>query len=572
MGLTNSYQEHSAAPLADTAYQILSFFADDSWKAARRLTVEFGARVEHVGHWYDRQGVGMAVFMPERVLPDFNAGKYAPGFYWHAIDPGIPLSGMPNRLANVSPRFGMAYDLFGTGGTVIRGGWGAYRFSTQVNDVANSLVTSQHVLSYALPGQKSILLSQIGDLKAATCTAQCASGSHEGRDPTDYGVPLTYSYHLTIDQKLPWNTQLDVAYVGNTASELYDNGQTIEGSNFTALADQNKAPVGSLFKADPVTGVYSPNPENVGIDPRTGSATGNKLADYHPYGYAYGTNAVYMDQSTAYGNYNGLQVAWLKTSGRLNFNLNGTWSKALATSLQADPFNIHGNYGPTSIDRPLVFNASYTYQTGRLHTFSPVINGVLGNWVISGISTWQKGGYIPAALGNGVPNFGLGISYTGLPTNANALGITSNLGAPTYFGTDANIPIRPVLTCDPTSNLGHYQRVRGACFAAPAIGTQGGHAYPYMSAGAYFDNDLAVYKTFPIHGEQNVQFRVSAFNWLNHPLPEFSSLTPLTVNYTADYASKAITNITDNSKFGIMDTKTQAPFQRILELNVKYNF
>ena len=32
----------------------------------------------------------MAVFYPDRVIADYNAGKYAPGFYWHAIDEGVP--------------------------------------------------------------------------------------------------------------------------------------------------------------------------------------------------------------------------------------------------------------------------------------------------------------------------------------------------------------------------------------------------------------------------------------------------------------------------------------------------
>lgn len=89
--------------------------------------------------------------------------------------------------------------------------------------------------------------------------------------------------------------------------------------------------------------------------------------------------------------------------------------------------------------------------------------------------------------------------------------------------------------------------------------------------GSYFNNDLAVYKSFPIKGEQNVQFRISAFNWLNHPLPEFSSQNQITLSYLVDYNSKQFTNNTP-STFGFMDTKTQAPYSRILELNVKYTF
>ena len=79
----------------------------------------------------------------------------------------------------------------------------------------------------------------------------------------------------------------------------------------------------------------------------------------------------------------------------------------------------------------------------------------------------------------------------------------------------------PVLTCNPTSGLGHYQRLNGNCFSAPAVGQQGGQKYPYISSGAYFNNDLAIYRAFHIHERQQVQIRASFFNWLNHPLPEF---------------------------------------------------
>ena len=70
-------------------------------------------------------------------------------------------------------------------------------------------------------------------------------------DASDYGVPITYAWNLTIDHRFKWNTLLDIAYVGNTASQILDNGETIQGSGFTALADQNKTPIGALFLPDP---------------------------------------------------------------------------------------------------------------------------------------------------------------------------------------------------------------------------------------------------------------------------------------------------------------------------------
>jgi carboxypeptidase family protein len=584
MGILSGYSENNASPIADTAYQATAFFISDNWKASRRLTLEIGARVEHIGHWYDRQGVGMAVFYPLRVLSDYNSGKYAPGYYWHAIDAGVPLSGQPNRFAYFDPRLGLSYDLFGTGKTMVRGGWGAYRFVTQVNDVGPQLVTAQNVLGYNAPGGNTLMLSQLNKLAYTPCTSKCTSGAQAGFNPSDYGQPLTYAYNFTIDQRLKWNTILDVAYVGSNTSQLLDVSEGIEGSNFTALADQNKTPLGSFFKPDPVTGVQSTNPENLGTNPTggaSGTPTGNKAADYHQYGYAYSTAAAVLNQSTSYTNYNALQVAWIKTTGKLGYNLNGTWSKTLGTALQANPYNMRANYGPTATDRPFVFNASYYYQSGKIGTSSNIANQVLGGWTISGISTWQAGGYIPVALGNGVPNFNLGLAYTGVTAAQTAQGIGTGIGSATYFGTDASVPIMPVLSCNPNSNLAHYQRVNGSCFVAPAVGTQGGQNYPYMSTGAYFDNDLAIYRSFHIHNEQQIQFRASAYNWLNHPLPNFSGAgggSPLALNYNVDYASKNITPNYNIAKFGVMDSKTgpasasSGPSSRTITLNVKYFF
>jgi hypothetical protein len=586
-GIASGYTENNAAPIQDFAYMTTAVFVDDTWKASRHLTLDLGMRMEHVGHWYDRNKVGVAVFYPDRVQADFNGGKYAPGYYWHAIDAGVPLSGQPNRFAYPDARFGMSYDVFGNGKTVVRGGWGVYRFATQVNTVDSPLFTAQHVLSFSIPGSKNIQLQNIHNLAYTGCTSQCTSGAQWGLDPSDYGQPMTQAYNLTIDQRLPWNSQLEVAYVGNQTSQLPNAAEDVEGSTFSELANQNKTPIGAFFAKDPNTGILSTNPENLSENPNLGTLTfnsiANKAADYHPYGYAYGTSQAYMIQNVDYANYNALQLSWVKTTGRLTFNLNGTWSKTLATGLQANPYNVDANYGPASVDRPLVFSSSYTYSSGKLHTGSNLLNQLGGGWIISGVTTWQQGGYIPSELGNGVPNFSLGLQYTNLPadTSANGLakdtGVTSSIGDPTYFGTDESLPIMPKLTCNPTKNLVHNQLLNGSCFAAPAVGTQGGQAYPYMKATAYYNSDLALYRAFHIYEKQQVQVRASAFDWLNHALPEFANLNPLTLNYNVDYSSKAITpnynqGSTGANAFGVMTTKSQAPYQRIIELDVKYSF
>ena len=592
IGNATGYTESNSSPVSNMAYQNTAFYVDDSWKVSKRLSMELGLRFEHVGHWYDRSGIGMADFFPDRVFSDYNAGKIDPGFYWHAIDPAVPLSGQPNRLAVASPRFGVSYDVTGTGNTIVRGGWGAYRFAGQYNDYAGSLTTAQAVSNYNLPTQKSVLLSQIGKLSPAVCTTPpCGvTGSQMGLDANDYGVPLTYAYNLTIDQRLKWNMLLDVAYVGNSSSEIIDDGETIQGSGFAGLADQNKTPIGAYFRPDPKTGITSTNPEHLEINPDglLGAPTGNSAADYRPFGYAYGTAAVVKAQSNQYSNYNGLQLSLLKQAGKLNYDFNFTWSKTLGTVLQCDPFNVRScNYGVAAVDRPYVFNSSYQYQVGKLHYDNALVNGALGGWTVSGISTWQAGGSLLALLGNSVPDFGLtnGISYNAasIPGGGTAPnGITTSVSTKSYYGTDAALAIRPVLTCNPATGLAKYQRLNLGCLSAPAFGQQGGQAYPYLSMGSYFDNDLALYKAFPIKEHQSVQLRISAFDWLNHPLPQFSSQNQINLYYNADYNSKALTlnqapagrpsNGNTSGTYGFMDTKTGAPYERIIELNVKYVF
>jgi hypothetical protein len=93
----------------------------------------------------------------------------------------------------------------------------------------------------------------------------------------------------------------------------------------------------------------------------------------------------------------------------------------------------------------------------------------------------------------------------------------------TWFGTGSQRILLPVVTCDPRKNLKKGQYFNDQCFAPPTYGQQGTLEEPYIHSPAYFDSDLALYKSFQITGNQSFQLRISATNFLNHPLKEFNA-------------------------------------------------
>ena len=577
MGVASSFSQNNYAPVQDMAYRTTSAYVQDDWRVVPRLLVNVGVRWDHVGRWYDRQGVGMAVWLPQLFAQDVAQNQIAksmvveyPGVRWHGIDPGIPNGGAPSHLAYVSPRVGMSYDITGHGQTVIRGGWGEYTWNDQPG---GALGTSQNLQNYNTPYGQNITLSQIG-LQTPAGNPQPA-GSVTAFPYNDYRVPTTYAWNLTVDRQLPMKSLLEVAYVGNSSkNELVGSQVDAVGLAGSGFPNVNKVPLGGLFQPDPVTGKAAPaDPDN--------TSTYN-ITDYRPYSgcvlggscYGYGDNSVTVNDHLAYSNYHGLQVAWLKQAGHLSFNLNYTWSKSLGiVGSTLDAFNMHGNYGILGIDRPQVFNASYAYSLGNLYHggFRP-LSGAVNGWTISGITTYQTGGNLQTARGQ---NFGLSIeSQDATGKNIEALTTKS------YFGTDVG-SILPVATCNPRSKLADHQLVSLSCLTAPTIGTQGfRQLHPYLNGPIYADSDLTVFKTFAITERQNVQFRASAFDFLNHSLWGYSGNSPLSLNLaTKDGGKSFYTNDTvlgiSQSKWGIMDQKSPysgAGYARIIELSMKYNF
>jgi hypothetical protein len=83
----------------------------------------------------------------------------------------------------------------------------------------------------------------------------------------------------------------------------------------------------------------------------------------------------------------------------------------------------------------------------------------------------------------------------------------------------------------------------------------------------YFNSDLSVFKNFNITESKKLQFRIQAYNFLNHPLWSFPDGGNLSLKFSQDPATGAITQT--NSTFG---TTTAKEGHRVVELAVKFYF
>ncbi len=491
LGTYNSYQESRARPTQDIRGLDMEWYVQDTWKATRRLTLNYGLRFSYYTPWHQANGRGLN-FVPSeykaseavqlyrpvldaqgeqvaqnpltgQLLPQGFIGSVVPGSgninngLVAANAPGVPTGFMYNRGVQYGPRFGFAYALTSDNKTVLRGGFGiAYSgHDNQSLIVGTVLNTSQTATEFN---------GTFGSLTSALTAV--FPNSFNAINPYTKD-PTIYSFSLGVQRDIGFGTRVDAAYVGTLGRHL-DQPQ----SAFNAVAP------GSQFLPE------NQDPTNPGLP----------LPDdfFRPYrGYSGLTLQQFVNS-----NYNSFQLAVVhRFAKRLELSGNYTWSKSLG---YYPPFATYYNnklqYGVQPYDRTHVFRVYYVYTLPNVSSQLKArpAHWILDNWQLSGISTFESG--FPQSLN---------CQFT-YPVNLFGGGDYSrcNLTGPVHLS---------------KSQRTFYQFFNTSVIQPPTAGSPGNAAPGVVRGPGVEDFDISVFKNFPFGEKRAVEFRVETFNTFNHP-------------------------------------------------------
>lgn len=447
------------------------WYAQDSWRVNRRLTLEYGMRWAYMGPTFT-YGKYLQNYFDPRL---YNASQAAvidtrAGLRQGSIISGNPFNGLieegqggiprgfaQHRYNNWGPRFGFAYDPWGDGKTSIRGGGGI--FYERIRQNANNFDgLGNPPLAYT----PNFYVGNIDNLGPSLISSGVRFPVGLSTFDNAGQIPTVYAWSLGVQRQLPWNMSIDASYVANG------------GRHLQYRRDINMLPLGYTLQAGVLSSVNNVT---------------NALRPYK------GFTSINMTEYGAVSNYNALQ---LRVSRRFakNFtgNFNYTWSKAFGevdgdTTGLGYAYDRKREYGLAGFDRTNIATVDFIYELPFFNQVSQkALKTAFGGWQLNGIARFWDG------------------PPSGISSNGDAGQTVGGIRAD-YVGNGSDLY---------PSTRDRYNYFNVYAFARPLNGSLGNTGKTVIRRPGINEWDLSLYKNFRLTERMNLQMRWETFNTFNH--------------------------------------------------------
>jgi hypothetical protein len=508
LGLFDTYSE-----LGQRAYTIFrgrmyEAFAQDSWKANQKLTVNYGLRytviVPYSALWRNMAVFDPAFYDPAKAVQvdpktgaiitgtgDRYNGLVIPGSGWPSSAKGrFPEStsgtydylfrGVSSHFSDIQwgdwqPRLGVAYLV--TPKTVVRAGAG--RFFTRLG-VSDSIFLGGNPPFQPTANVSFGSVDNPGGTSANSLPLTVTTQSKAFKNPE------AWAWNFTVERELPWQSVISLAYVGRRGLHL-----------------QREANINQ-----PTSDVVAANP-------------GINLDALRPYK---GYNSIRETDNVASSRYNSFQLGWNRRFAHgLMVGLAYTYSKSLddgsnQRDIIPDTYYAHNLWGPSDFDTRHVAVINYLYELPFFRSHN-LAGKLLGGWQISGITQFQTGNPCGIAVNNDYAGVGqdgsMDASTSGLNLGScqagqfwvvsgdpRIIGKMAYNGAkdPSLYFAITNPDGSPIFTAPPAGTFNLHNGVRGLIYR-PGLENW----------------NIGLYKKFAINERTGFQFRAQAFDAFNHP-------------------------------------------------------
>ena len=566
LGVYNTYTQWSKKVYQNYLYHDISWYAQDTWKVSRHLTLDLGIRFSWFEPVYDTGGdaayfnasdftaanaerlyrpvcvgastcsSGAATYRAidpattgtptlANTQPGYYVGKLVSGAGsisngMQLVSGGYPDGGVTTRAILPQPRLGFAYDLTGSHRTVVRGGFGVSidRYESGITGfgASNPPIVLQPSLQYGY-------LSDIqpgggGILSPLTATAVSPHIS----------FPHIYSYSIGIQRNIGSGTVIDISYVGSKSHDLprkTNLNTPAYGTTFLPWAqDPTKFAGGAIPATEAgLPSLYSAAGLSFAGDDILGT---DFLRPYQGYSditlYAFDANA----------DYNSFQAALnRRISQGLTFGVVYTYSKTMTTISDDGTFtrlvNAGWDYQLAAFDRTHYIVGNFVWdlpKASKLFGGNKGIGLFLDHWVFSGVTTLASG--MPADVG---------LSISGVDAGQRLLGTITS-------GNLSGQQMRFLLNGSPQTG----SAINASALVVPGLGDIGPYPRTYLRNPWIVNQDLSLFKNIPFSadGKRFIQLRLEAFNAPNHPQFSGYNLTTNVANATGATGNAIFSNFT----------------------------